>query len=70
MLSLSPTPRRNNRAMVIKKKKAGPLPSAVQDRDGCVNAGSVSSSRSGILKGSVVRSLQCLRVKLFIFCCD
>ena len=52
VLSSSPTPRRKNRAMVIKKKWAGPPPSAVQDKDVCVDASSVSSSRSEILRGS------------------
>ena len=36
------------------EKWAGPLPSAVQDRDLCVKAGSVSSSGSGNLRGSVI----------------
>ena len=62
VFSSSPTPRRKNRAMVIEKKLAGPLLSAVKDRDGCVNARSFTSSRTEILKRSAVRSLQCLRV--------
>ena len=48
----------------FQEKWAGPLPSAVQDRDGCVNARSVSSSGSGILRGSVITSSWHLRVKL------
>ena len=65
-----PTPRRKNRAMVIKKSRQDHCLRRCRTGTCVVSAGSVSSSRSGILRGSVIGSLQCLRVRSKIFGCD